>query len=145
MTTATTKQYTEIKHLLMQIFKLSKEDLEERLKQTTLGITPFQFGILHIINCHTTTGSKLAKTMCIEPPTLVPVIDALEQKGLVERKIDLTDRRRIPLLITATGKKILKHLPLIHPADKFVQRLDKLGAKKTEQLFLLLNDLVKSS
>ena len=53
---------------------------------------------------------ELAKLMRIEPPTLVRHLDRLEADGLVERRPDPNDRRRLNVFVTAAGRRRLSEL-----------------------------------
>jgi len=57
----------------------------------------------------------LAARMHLDPSTLVGVVDRLAAKGLLERKPDPVDRRRISLVPTEGALAILKAAP--HPAQ----------------------------
>lgn len=53
---------------------------------------------------------ELAKLMRIEPPTLVRHLDRLEADGLVERRRDPSDRRRLNVFVSAAGRRRLAEL-----------------------------------
>jgi DNA-binding MarR family transcriptional regulator len=76
-----------------------------------------------------------------EPATLVPVVDALEDKGLVKRGKDAKDRRRTPLTITETGTAVLDRVPLVDENDVIVNALKELGDQKVQRLLTLLREL----
>jgi DNA-binding MarR family transcriptional regulator len=54
------------------------------------------------------THREVAKHCWVRPPTLTPVVDALEANGLLSRQRDTTDRRVVRLRITATGQDALR-------------------------------------
>jgi MarR family transcriptional regulator for hemolysin len=49
--------------------------------------------------------SALAETLGIEQPSLVGLIDGLEKKGFVERRVDPDDRRSRRVYLTPAGQK----------------------------------------
>lgn len=52
------------------------------------------------------TQLELSRVVCVDKTTLISVLDRLEQRGLVARTVDPSDRRvRIPQ-ITAAGRRI---------------------------------------
>lgn len=53
---------------------------------------------------------ELAGLMRIEPSTLVRHLDRLEADGLVERRPDANDRRRLRVHVTPAGRARLKEL-----------------------------------
>ena len=61
---------------------------------------------------------ELAGLMRIEPSTLVRHLDRLEADGLVERRADPTDRRRLRVFVTPAGRGRLKEL------HKVAERMD---------------------
>ncbi|WP_165776486.1 MarR family winged helix-turn-helix transcriptional regulator [Candidatus Nitrosotalea bavarica] len=66
-------------------------DLELRNK---IGITITQSKVIFALYLHSgLTQRELADKIGIESPTLVPIIDKMEEDGYVERKLDSQDRR----------------------------------------------------
>ena len=52
---------------------------------------------------------ELADFLCLVPSQIVAIVDALEQRGLVERIGDRNDRRAKAIRATASGKKLYKN------------------------------------
>lgn len=66
-------------------------DLELRNK---IGISITQSKVIFVLYLHSgLTQRELADKMGIESPSLVPVIDKMEEDGYVQRKLDSKDRR----------------------------------------------------
>lgn len=83
----------------------------------------------------------LAAKMKLDPSTVVGVVDRLVNKGLVVRNPDPADRRRISLIPTARGQKVLAAAP--HPAQgHLLVGLEKMDRKTVENLNGSLNVLV---
>ena len=81
--------------------------------------------------------------MTLAPGTPVPVVDALEQKGLVVRGHDKQDRRTgKSLTVTASGLQLLQRLPQNAPDDAIVHGLLDMGDLKAQQLIDLLGELI---
>jgi DNA-binding MarR family transcriptional regulator len=72
---------------------------------------------------------------------LVGILDELEERGLIERRRDPTDRRRHLVTPTADGKRMLRKLRAIAKQvdDDFLAPLD---AKQREALHSLLLELM---
>ena len=71
-------------------------------------VTPGQFGVLTLIDANPgLTQSALAKAVGIERSTMVAVIDALEKRGLVERRPSPVDRRSYALVLSPGGGSLL--------------------------------------
>ena len=72
-----------------------------------LGISPGRVGVLVLVNGNPgITQSRLAKAVGLDRSTLVPVLDGLERRGLVERRRG-EDRRTNGLWLTPSGKRRL--------------------------------------
>lgn len=56
------------------------------------------------------TMSEISAAMAIPPPTLTRIVDKLVDSGLVLRRIDATDRRRVLVYLSARGKTKLRKL-----------------------------------
>lgn len=52
---------------------------------------------------------ELADFLCLVPSQIVAIVDALEQRGLVERIGDRNDRRSKVIRATASGKKLYEN------------------------------------
>jgi DNA-binding MarR family transcriptional regulator len=102
-----------------------------------LGISPGRVGVLVLVDANPgLTQSRLAKAVELDRSTLVPVLDDLEQRGLLERRQG-TDRRTNGLWLTPLGKKFLARVKRRIVAHE--QRLvGGLSAKEREQLVSLL-------
>jgi DNA-binding MarR family transcriptional regulator len=75
------------------------------------GLTPHHFGILmtldHLGVAH---QRRLSQLVGIDPRNAVPLLDLLQQRGLIERTGDPADRRRRAIALTPAGQKMLKEL-----------------------------------
>jgi DNA-binding MarR family transcriptional regulator len=52
--------------------------------------------------------TELSRQLSMYAPKMVGLLDGLEKKGLVERKVSPTDRRRHMLLLTPEGQELLQ-------------------------------------
>lgn len=74
-----------------------------------LALTPGVFGLLVIVEANPgLRQQQLADAAQIDRSTLVPALDRLEARALVERRADPTDRRSNGLFLTANGRALLK-------------------------------------
>jgi len=72
-----------------------------------LGISPGRVGVLVLVNGNPgITQSRLAEAVGLDRSTLVPVLDGLERRGLIERRQG-KDRRTNGLWLTPSGKRLL--------------------------------------
>jgi len=131
----------ELRSLTGRILKAARHDSEQRLMASKVGISVLQYGILHILNDKNCTLSELSGLMGREPATLVPAVDALETKGMLQRGQDPKDRRRNPLTITGQGLAVLERVPQVGKNDLLLNALQGLGDQKVEQLISLLREV----
>jgi DNA-binding MarR family transcriptional regulator len=74
-------------------------------------VTPGLFGVLVIIEANPDLKqSDLARATHLDRSTVVTVIDNLERRGLVERRVALHDRRSNAIRLTDAGTALLRKL-----------------------------------
>ena len=74
-------------------------------------VSPGLFGVLVIIEANPDLKqSELARATHLDRSTVVTVIDNLEKRGLVERRVALHDRRSNAIRLTEAGAVLLKKL-----------------------------------
>jgi DNA-binding MarR family transcriptional regulator len=72
-----------------------------------MGVSPGRVGVLVLVSGNPgITQSRLAEAVGLDRSTLVPVLDGLERRGLVERRRG-EDRRTNGLWLTLSGKRLL--------------------------------------
>jgi DNA-binding MarR family transcriptional regulator len=75
------------------------------------GLTPLLFGVLVAVLERPGSGQKqVAERMGVDAVNFGQMIDELEGKGLVERKIDPNDRRARELYVTERGAALRRRL-----------------------------------
>ena len=84
--------------------------LDERLKD--LGVTQARWNTMVALHRggEGTTQRDLAELMSIENPTLVRLLDNLENQELIERRACKEDRRARRLYLTARGRAFMEEL-----------------------------------
>lgn len=84
--------------------------LDERLKD--LGVTQARWSTMVYLKQggEGLTQRELASLMAIENPTLVRLLDSLEQQGLIERRPCPNDRRARRLFLTKDGINFMDEL-----------------------------------
>jgi DNA-binding MarR family transcriptional regulator len=81
-------------------------------KQVEVAIGPLdlslpQYRVLGLLADGSTASSVLARQLAVSPPSVTAVVDGLVGRGLVERRADPEDRRRLTLLLTREGTRLL--------------------------------------
>lgn len=67
------------------------------------------------------TSRQLCQQLNVLPPNMVVLLRELDKRGLIERQPHPTDRRAVGLLLSASGKALMKK------AEKAASRADLLG------------------
>jgi len=98
------KQFEKEQAILMANLTFQMEKfcrLKESFFASKFNLTPVEFRCLRIINENLEVPSKtLVKTMHLSPGRITHLVDSLEKKGLVSRKMDPNDRRSILVRLT---------------------------------------------
>lgn len=132
----------EIRILTKTLTSLATRSLEQHLQEHGAPISALQHGVMRMLFHHQHTSSELSRRMHLDPATLVPVIDALERHGYVQRVKDPNDRRRSPLLLTEAGADLLARVPVFNRSDALACALASMGAEPSRELLRLLRELL---
>lgn len=99
--------------ILQSLRRISRAlDISSRQLQAGYEVTtPQLLCLLTLVEPGRHTATSLSKRIHLSPSTLVGIIDRLEQKGLIERERDTSDRRVIYLSATAKGKRLAVSVP----------------------------------
>lgn len=101
-------------------------------------ITPQQFNILRILRGqHPSPASitLLKERMLDKMSDASRLVDRLIQKGLVERKVCTFDRRKVDVIITDKGLKLLEEIDKTNEeTDSYLKNLTLNEAKKLNEL-----------
>jgi DNA-binding MarR family transcriptional regulator len=80
-----------------------------RRLQECCGLHPREFGVLNVIASNPgVTQQAIGGDAGIDPSTMVATLDALEQRGLAERRPHPGDRRKRSIHLTPEGKRVLR-------------------------------------
>ena len=136
--------FSPIKKTFHSILKLSKADMQKRFAESAIGITPLQYSVLMMIKYKPTTINDIARHFDFKAPSLVPVVDALETDGFIERNSDETDRRKTMLVIKTKGLDLLKKFPMNDKKDALDIAFAGLSKNKQKDLLSLLEELLSN-
>ena len=109
--------------------------LSRRLRQQAVGdITPSQLSALTAVERYgEVTLGELAAIERIAPPSMTRIAARLEERGLVERHVDSSDRRVARLAASASGRQLLETIRSRRDAY-LAARLQMLTAEEREVL-----------
>lgn len=104
----------------------------------SVDIRPAQYSVLTVIDANPgLTQMSLSKALGIERARLVHLLNGLEARRFVERRLSATDRRSHALHLTAKGRSTLTIIKAF--AREHEQRLAaRVGRKNHQQLLRLL-------
>ncbi len=96
--------------VLSRVSRLARHlDLARRESFETHGLEPWEFDVLAALRRegapYTLSPGRLLQVTLVTSGTMTNRIDRLEQKGLVERAPDPSDRRGVQVRLTDTGRR----------------------------------------
>jgi DNA-binding MarR family transcriptional regulator len=106
--------------LLAQVGARSAQEFAKLL--TPLKLTPPDAGILRLLSLSPgISQQQLARRLGMHASRLVAVIDAMEERGLVVREANLSDRRIYALQLSAAGRETLSAIGRVaHTHDEAI-------------------------
>lgn len=100
---------SSIGFLISDVSRLLRRVYDRRVEP--LGLTRAQWRVLvHVYRRAGVSQTALAQILEIEKPTLGKLVDRLEQKGWVERRIDDRDQRARRLVITEQARPLIDQM-----------------------------------
>jgi DNA-binding MarR family transcriptional regulator len=107
----------------------------------SLGLTGPQFDVLATLgDTGGMTCKALGEATLITKGTLKPVLDRLEDRGLLTRTKDVRDSRQTLVALTPTGQELFESTFYRH-VDFMRGYFDRLAPEKRQQLTVLLREL----
>lgn len=122
------------------------ERLSSRM-ESSLGVTAQQRMIVRCVGKFPgITAGQLATQLHADPGTISTALARLERRGLVARRRDPRDKRRVALGLTAAGRALDR--PAEGTVEAAVERLlattDEASLRRTEQVLVALTDLLEA-
>ena len=91
---------------LVRVARFAGQRLAERLAGH--GLHPVHFGVLaHLVVAPEMTQADIARAVLQRPQSIAPLLDGLEERGLIRRSGDRARGRRNPVRITDDGRRAL--------------------------------------
>ncbi|SEN36431.1 MarR family transcriptional regulator [Nonomuraea pusilla] len=98
----------EVVELIGSVVARYHEEYEEAAAEHAL--TGAQAGVLNLLARHPLPMRKLAEKLKCEPSNVTGIVDRLESRGLVERRLDPNDRRVKLAAATDEGRRVASGL-----------------------------------
>lgn len=103
--------YSMYSLLLDRTARRVKQYAQQRFKEMGFNVTVDQWLVLkHLHENKRLNQKELAELVFKDTPTLTRIIDLLCSKGLVERKVQVEDRRCFQVCLTETGRQKVDEL-----------------------------------
>ena len=131
--------------LPMQLL-LAREAVMERFRPMlhAHGVTEQQWRVLRALEHQGTIDlGGLAESCRLLGPSLTRIVRALEKKGLLSRRPDARDQRRMMITITQAGLDLLDRVGP-HSEQRYSDLEARFGPARLEELYDLLEELVAS-
>jgi DNA-binding MarR family transcriptional regulator len=87
------------------------------------------------------TPSDLSRAVFLSQATVTGILNRMEDRGLILRKRSREDRRRVSLVLTEEGRRILETAPL-PLQDRFSERLAALAEPEQRHIDTVLKQVV---
>lgn len=131
--------------LPMQLM-LAREAVMQRFRPhlTQHGLTDQQWRILRALNeVDDIEIVALGKSCCLHAASLSRILPRLEQDGLIARRGDKADQRRVIVSLTAKGRRLFSQVAPQSEAI-YAELAREIGPRRLEQIYDLLDDMIGS-
>lgn len=131
-----------ISYVIARLERAVRQGINELVKP--YGLTTLQYTTLSVLGGRgELSNAQLARRAYMTPQSMSEVIEALEQKGLIERSPSPNHRRVMPAALTAKGRRVLRECDAV--VDEFEARmLAGLTARQAQSLRSGLIEAVRS-
>ncbi len=117
-------------------------DLRSKRLVKQFGLTGPQLLILQeIARADEITASELAKSISLSQATVTGILERLEKRTLITRRRSNSDRRRVKVSATPTGRQLLEAAPPLMQ-ESFVEQFDRLQNWEQHMILSSLQRLV---
>ena len=101
------QQEPTLLYVLKQVELAVRSRLDDLFRP--IGLTALQYTALTVLERHPDLSSaQLARNSFVTAQSMADMVTALEDRGLIERHRDVSDRRRLVLAVTADGRRLLR-------------------------------------
>lgn len=132
-------------HLIRRLHQISTSVFAQRMKDAGIDLTPVQFGVLSALHSNPDVDqATLAGLIAHDRVTIGAVLDRLQNKGLIERKVSPRDRRARILSLTSAGQTLLETTtPIVWTLQEDI--LGGLDSQERDKLLDLMRKVATAS
>lgn len=149
----------QLSNIMMGVFRSVKQDVQKKegdSSEEALGLRySEQTALIAICGCCTEQAARegrdyaqgegirtsfVSNALDLAPSTITPLLDALEEKGLLERRRTKEDRRVVRVVPTSKGWKIAEYLRGKNQ-ERFSEMLQWLGKEDCAQLLRIFKKI----
>jgi homoprotocatechuate degradation regulator HpaR len=139
----TTRMRPFQRSLPMQLM-LAREAVMQRFRPhlNAHGLTDQQWRIIRALNeVEAMDIAALGRACCLHTASLSRSLPNLEAAGLISRRANTQDQRRVSVSLTAKGRKLFE---TVAPQSEaiYAQLAQEIGAQRIEQIYRLLDDVI---
>lgn len=137
------EQKTDIDQLIAQIFAAGRM-MRKRFNESGVGtiLSLLQVETLRFVDeKKDPTMKQIADFLAIAAPSATSLVEDMVKRGYLDRTADATDRRKVRLAVSKTGKTALN----AHLRKKMTHMKKSLGRLSSEEQAQLLRILIKLS
>jgi homoprotocatechuate degradation regulator HpaR len=123
---------------------LAREAVMQRFRPhlNAHGLTDQQWRIIRALNeVQELEIVELGKACCLHAASLSRILPKLEEEGLLSRRNNKNDQRRVIVSLTAKGRRLFE---VVAPQSEaiYAALAHALGPQKLEQIYSLLDDVI---
>lgn len=132
MATAAEEPAPTLLYVVKQVELAIRAHLDDLLRPA--GLTATQYTALTVLERDPDlTSAQLARNSFVTSQSMADMVTALEAQGLIRRKRDASDRRRLVLSLTADGRRVLRRFrPKVAALE--TQMVADLGTRRVAEL-----------
>lgn len=129
--------------LPMQLM-LAREAVMQRFRPhlTAHGLTDQQWRIVRALNeVEALEIAELSRVCCLHAASLSRILPKLEADGLVSRRANKQDQRRVMISLTAKGRRLFE---TVAPQSEaiYARLAQEIGGGRLEQIYALLDEVI---
>jgi len=137
------RQASELRFLVLAAQREGNRQLGQALRE--VGLTPAQAEVISTLDEHEPlTVAALGRYIVCESGSPSRLVDALVQKGLVERESGQADRRVVHLRLTTQARALMEHVTAVETAiDSMI--VERLSAADPQPVIDALRSIVRDT